>query len=384
MKKIAWKLVLGAVGASFASISYAQVSDTLNDFDPGSPSAGMGGVLHTTSSDTFSTYYNPAGLGFISKRTFGLGYRNLPKSHSTSLGNFNSRSVDYSGTPGPRALSHGGLVFPLDESAKRKMRGAVGLSYEIGGTMDDLQTATSLTLGTDAVTNYSLLRSFRTDFYNLGYGVSNGANNFAFGVSVNFARQKTQIDEHGTLQSSSAAFPNVDHSDDNGRGVGVTVGIQGTPAGSNNVNYGISVRTPITLSGLANTKDDYGKIPGRIMGGLAYRKDNLRGGEDFLILGAEIAHYYGGSSSNYFDRNNQTVGAFGFEYDLARAGGHIPLRVGYRAVPSGGDGFSSRNVFTYGIGYRPTDSRFALNANFGAPEHGGYDVSLGLDVRIDK
>ncbi len=52
------------------------------------------------------------------------------------------------------------------------------------------------------------------------------------------------------------------------------------------------------------------------------------------------------------------------------------------SIPAGGDGYGSRNAYTYGIGFRPTAGNYSLDLNFATPEGGGSDVALWVSYRF--
>src|SRR3954467_8754289 len=93
-------VILGA--ATLATPTLAQVPDLLNALDAGGRAMGMGGALYPTSSDTFSSYYNPAGLGYVSKGTVGVAFRNMPKSRTTASGDFNDPGLTSTGQAGKK------------------------------------------------------------------------------------------------------------------------------------------------------------------------------------------------------------------------------------------------------------------------------------------
>jgi len=148
------------------------------------------------------------------------------------------------------------------------------------------------------------------------------------------------------------------------------------------VSFGLSYRSEVNLSNNSDTQGLYDKIPARLLAGVAFRQDGMRGGRDFIVYGAQIQHFFSGGSSQVFDRNPQTTLGLGLEYNFQTTGFRIPLRLGYNIVPSGGDDYGSRNGFGFGFGYRPLDNRYSLDFNFVAPEKGGYDMGISLNYRF--
>lgn len=377
--KLAWKLgeVLGF--SILSVIASAQVPDQVTAYDPGSSSFGMGGALQVTSSETLSAYFNPAGLGYITRRTARAVYGNLPKSFTLSSGPIDNRTVKTNGLKGSTLVTHIGFAQPLSK------RGAViGLSYAIGGEMEDQQLGAGLTQGVGTVANYELDRSLKTQVYSLALAKASSDQTTSFGVAVNYVRQRTAIAESGVVVTTSGntvtivPLTPVANGEDNGYGYGFTVGLQGTPASDPNLSWGLSYRSAVDLKGNPQTAQFFSRIPSCASAGLAFRQNNLRGSQDYLVLGGQASYYSGGRSSTEFDRTNQTVVGVGLEYTFARSGGKLPLRIGYKSVPAGGDGFATRNELTYGFGYRSSDGRIGLDAGFGSPQHGGADAFFGL------
>src|SRR5579862_7912379 len=103
-------VILGA--ATMATPAFAQVPDLLNALDAGGRAMGAGGALYPTGSDTLSSYYNPAGLGYVTSTTLGAVMRNLPRSVTQASGDFNNPVLSSSGTTGARQLTHFGIVMP--------------------------------------------------------------------------------------------------------------------------------------------------------------------------------------------------------------------------------------------------------------------------------
>src|SRR5690348_16132762 len=121
-------VILGA--ATMATPTLAQVPDLLNALDSGGRAMGMGGALYPTSSDTLSSYYNPAGLGYVAQTTVGIAARNLPQSHTTVSGDFNNPNLSSKGVIGNKEITHFGVILPF-------AKGGLGLSYTVGGYIDD-------------------------------------------------------------------------------------------------------------------------------------------------------------------------------------------------------------------------------------------------------
>ncbi len=377
------RLALVLAGTSLlAAGASAQVPDLLNALDAGGRAMATGGANAATNVDTLSTYYNPAALGYLDARAVGLTYRNLPESRTFLSGDRDNPNGRTDGRSGSQSIAHLGFATPIRELFGRGS-GTLGVSYTLGGYIDD--TATAATLDDDplTITNYRLRREAKASFYNLSYGkaVNSG---LAFGVGLVFAEQKVEFRETGTANDgSSPAFAIDNGGSSTGSGVGVLAGVLYTPPSTPDWTLGLSYRSPIDLSGNRETANAYDTIPGRLIAGATWRKEGYRGGKDYLLIGGQVQSFFGGDSSQYFDRETQTLFGFGVEYSVGIEQGRVPLRVGFTTVPSAGDGFSSRNAFTFGFGLRPNRYPVGLDVSYAVPDGGGYDFSIGLSYRFN-
>ena len=116
--------------------------------------------------------------------------------------------------------------------------------------------------------------------------------------------------------------------------------------------------------------------------GASMRQDAVRGGQDYIVYGAQLQEFFAGESTPYFDRSNQAVFGVGLEYNHAFESFRMPFRVGYVSSPGGGDGYSSRNTFTFGFGYRPNNNYYSIDLNWASPQGGGYDFGLAATYRF--
>jgi hypothetical protein len=374
MKSRKLAFVLG--GTLLAGVSMAQVPDLLNALDVGGRSMGAGGAFYPTSSDTLSNYYNPAGLGYMSKGQLGVTYRNLPKSKTKASNEFDDLTLDTNGQRGGMAFTHFGVAFPFDEGK----RGTLGLSYTIGGYIDDSRTNDGVLVGGVPVNEYREKLRAKSEYFSIGYGKSSAAQDFSWGVGLQFVRQHI-ADDVILVDSGNNVLLDANNSD-TGSGIGFLVGLQFVPKGNSNMSIGLSYRSEINLTGNEDTKSIYDKIPARLMGGIALRQDGLRGGRDFIVYGAQVQHFFEGESSSVFDRSAQTAFGLGLEYNYQFSGYRIPIRFGFNIVPAGGDGFDSRNGFTFGFGFRPLDNRYGIDVNFATQSSGGYDMGINLNYRF--
>lgn len=339
---------------------------------------GTGGALYSTGADTLSTYYNPAGLGYINQGQIGLAYRNLPESRSLASDEFGNLDFDTEGRRGDNAISHVGLAFPLNEGR----RGTLGVSYTIGGFIDDTRVNSNVLVGGVPVNFYSETVQAKSDYFTVSYGKANASQNFSWGVGLQYVRQKIAND---VLLVDGSNNVLIDANlDETGSGIGVVAGVQYIPRNNPNMSLGLSYRSEINLSGNEDTADLYDKIPARLLAGVAFRQDGLRGGRDFIVYGLQLQHFFAGESSQVFDREAQSTLGLGLEYNYQTTGFRIPIRLGYNVVPGGGEDFGSRNGFAFGLGYRPNDNRFGIDFNFVSPEKGGYDMGISLNYRFGK
>ena len=95
-----------------------------------------------------------------------------------------------------------------------------------------------------------------------------------------------------------------------------SVWVAGIQKNQGSGSYGVSLRTPIKLTGSDVVKAAYDTVPGQLAFGMARRVDNIRGGDNYLLQGAQVTHYFGGSGSGLLERSSQTTFGVGFEFGL--------------------------------------------------------------------
>lgn len=366
-------LALASIGSA---IGYGQIPDLLNALDAGGRAMGVGGAFGVTDSATTSVLQNPASLGFINSTQVGLNFRNLPTSSRVVGGNFNNPVSIGESQFGKRAVSHFGFATPM-------AGGAFGISYTIGGFIDDTRNGTNLDNGLLRVDNYNERLRAQTDFFAFSYGRNQGSLNWGFGLVV--ANQYVANDRSFILidpQSNQQVGSSQTNLSGNGTGIGAVAGVQIVPESNPNISYALSVRTPINLTGNASTSSYIDRVPGRVGFGFVARNDAAGRDEDFLVYGIQADYYFGGQENKVLSRKNHLVLGAGFEYNMHRWNARWPLRIGYAAVPSGGAGFSERNSLTFGLGYRPNGGRFGIDLNFASPGGGPLDMSLGLNYTL--
>ncbi len=378
MKRVtqAAMILLGAVPAG----ALAQVPDLVNALDAGGRAMGMGGVTYVTGADSLAGYYNPAGLGFVTRATLDLTFRNMPESNTVVTGDIGpngTQRLSSEGDKGPTGLGHAGIAVPF-KNRNGSTNGAIALTLTKGGVIRDVRTSgPGLTEGGLSAVGFTQFLKVTTDFLNLSYGRSSGDGTFNWGFGLVYAINRQT--NNRLAPSGTTLF------DEDAHGFGVQAGIQVTPKGNGNVSFGMSVRSPISLRGGSNGNGlIYSRIPGRAILGLALRRDGFRGGKDYVVFGGELQHFFNGEQSQFVDRNSQTVFGLGAEYNYGLGGGRIPVRLGYTAVQAGGDFFGNRNAVTFGLGYRPSTGDWGLDLNWARPNGGGSDMSLSFSYKFGK
>lgn len=355
-----------------SGVAYAQVPDLLTALDTGGRAMGIGGATRVTDATTHSILDNPAGLAYISEPTTSITFRNLPRSSTLASGDFNNRDTSTSERSGRTALAHAGYATPYKG-------GTLGVSYSIGGHVNNEATGNNLANGGLTVQNLSEESRAQTDFFTISYGRPMGAS-MNVGVGIVLANQYVKFDQSYLLFNGNTLVGNTDiNASSNGYGVGIVAGVQGFLDSENNTQYGISVRTPINLTSNGETEAIYDVIPGKLSFGAAGRVKGVGSGSEFMVWAAEVDYYFGGKSNARFSRDNTFAYGLGVEYNFNRFNARIPVRLGYQVIPSGGDGFSSRDALTFGLGYRPIGKPYSFDLNFArSTDTGKFDIGLGF------
>jgi long-subunit fatty acid transport protein len=361
------------VGSSFiAGSAMAQIPDLLNSLDSGTRATGMGGSLSGTSADSSATFLNPAGLGFLDKRALSVSYRNLPTSKTKVSGRVEDPAMDTVGYRGKNSFSALSVGLPM-------AHGTLGVSYNIGGFVKDRQRGTVNQGGNNLETFINDLDA-RTDFFTISYGTTNKSQSSSYGIGITYAEQGTKARRLLINDGVTSDDVNVD---EKGTGFGILVGAQFIPKNAPNITYGLSYRSEIKLNYGGNDPGFIEKIPARLLGGVAIRQDGLRGGQDFIVYGAQAEYYFAAGGSGRYSRDAQTVVGFGAEYSYKAGNYRVPLRFGYNVRSRGNDNdFTSRSAFTFGVGYRPLAGKYTIDVNFGIPHGGGYDTAITVGYRF--
>lgn len=375
---LAWAAVVAAQAG-------AQVPDLLSAFDAGGRAMAVGGGIAAAGADTQSSYVNPAGLGFITQPQLGVVFRNLPETSTSVEGEFSDLLRDTRVQTGRNSVTHAGIALPLGANGRR---GTVGIAYTTGGFINDFAFGNNLNDAGLRVLDYNERLKIRSDFFTLGYGQASGDGRLSYGLSVVVAgnsvlniRSFRIEDGAGVPRGSVNTTVN-----ETGVGVGAVLGLQWIPGRRRNMSIGLSVRTPIDLTENDRSSSVYDRIPGRATLGIALRQDGIRDGRDFLIYGAQFDGFFGGQEDRVASRKefHYSVGA-GLEYNYSLGWARIPIRVGFNAIPSGGEGsfFGERNTVTFGLGFRPTGNSFSLDLSFASPNRGNrMDMALGMTYRF--
>lgn len=361
--------------SAFAS---AQVPDLMNALDAGGRAMGVGGSTQATDSNTLSSFYNPAGLAYITGPTLSAAFRNIPQSDNIVSGKFKTPDFNTSRGVGPRKLTHFGFATPIKG-------GVVALSYTMGGAVKDFRFGNNLTDGALSIRNYTEVFQTQTDFFTLAYGKRSGTSNFGFGLVLANQYLSDQASWDTFDANNTQIGTTVVSNSGNSSGVGAIAGIQFQSGKNGNSMVGISVRTPIKLSNNSQTNPYLNKVPGRASIGMATRTEPIGQGKDFLVYGAQLDYFFGSDKGGSLARKDVLGGGVGLEYNLHRNNARIPIRVGYAVVPKGSDQTLNRNTFTFGLGYRPEDSNYSVDFNFGMPSGGGgLDLGVGLTYKLGK
>jgi len=379
------KFLVVVVAGALSSQGMSQIPDLLTAFDAGGRSLGMGSSIGASGTGPNSAINNPAGLGYASSKELSLTFRNLPESNTTVSRNFVNPDFTTDGQSGGRSLTQVGYSTPLNRG-----RGVIGLNYSVGGFIGDNRTGTNLNDGATIIKNFNEQLRAKTDFFTLGYGRATSDYRSSFGIGLVFASHSTRnrqayqlFDNNGTPNNfNDDIFLSNVTLDNAGQmtGLGLVAGLQFNPDG--NTSVGISARTPISLNGSSAVEDYYSRIPGRLSAGVAKRL--ARGGtsQDFLLVGGQVDLFFGGSNGILNRDDAQLAFGAGAEYNYRFRNAYIPIRVGFRTIGKGGDGFQRTSAFTYGLGYNPDRSDLALGLDFGNNSQGGTDMSLSLSFRF--
>jgi hypothetical protein len=384
-------LSLGVITAPLAA--GAQVSDLLNAFDAGSSASATGNALLGFGANSSQSVHNPAVLAYVDRREVSASYRNLPRSVSVVGGTFDDLERSTEPETGNSTLTHLGYVFPAS-AIRRGASGSAAVSYTVTGYMEDegfTQTNSVLPVGGGVgIQNYGDRRFLRTDRLTLGYGRANALGNFAIGINLDIVQTRTSFRQTGTVvDNNNQPFPEgsapltLPDVSSTGYGVGLTIGALYSDPNQPNITYQASLATPVDLSGNGSTSSYFDVIPGRFSLGAAARTPGFRrNARDFAVVGIQADQYFGGKSSRFFDRSAYTAFGIGAEYNADFGSARVPFRLGYRAQPAGGEGFTSRNGFSYGFGYRPTNDQFAVDFTYNRPDRGGTDIIITATYRF--
>ena len=366
-------MMMATVGA------VAQIPDVLNSFEMGGRGMGMGGSIYSNTTDASASYWNPAGLGHISTAVAEINFRNRPSNNTTLSGAFSNPDESTDPQFGRNQISFVGVAVPMG-------RGSLGLSYAVGGYARELRHGENLVVdpGENITATFDALDAVTDEFITLAYGFKRGEN-MSLGGGLVIARQSIMNASRIQLFQNGNPIPSPDATDtkEDATGIGAIIGAQFTSGP--NVSYGVSLRTPIKLSGFDELSSFSDTIPARLQAGLLYRKDGLRGGKDYLIGGLDAAYFFKANEGKAFEREGHVSGGVGVEYNLSQRFGWVPIRLGVHSTTKGGPGFKQRTVFTFGAGYRPHGGNFWLDlaAATGSGQN-RPDFAISLGSRIGK
>ena len=377
--------MISVITLGIVPLATAQVPDLLTAFDAGGRSLGLGSSIGATSSHPSAAINNPAGLGYASKPVFSMTFRNLTGSTSKWSRNYINPDISTDGTSGNRSLTEMRYARPMGHNA------AIGFSFTTIGYIKDQISGTGLVDGSTILNNYQEELRLKTDLFAMSWGKSSSDYTSSFGVGLLVALHNTrdlqqyQLFDNGGTPSDTGddTFLSNQQLNNSGQriGFGAVVGLQFNP--SADFSYGISVRSPIQLTGGDEVADYYGRIPGKASFGVAKRLNKGAKSSDFMVLGGQLDWFFGGESNKIVSRDaSQLVVGVGAEYNYRFRDAYIPLRVGFRNVGKGGSGFQSVSALTFGLGYNPDQQNFGLDFDFGSNSRGGTDMSLSLVYRF--
>jgi hypothetical protein len=379
------KLIVTLGAFILCCVSQAQIPDLLNAFDAGGRSLGMGGALHGSDPSSMSAYYNPASLGYITKTEVDLALHNLQNSETVIGNTYANPSYHTHSLSGTKAVTDVGVSVPV-KPLFGNGKASVALNYNVGGYVHDVAQTSSNGFpdGSLTLTNYQLLRSIETDFITLAYGQSIPSRTFSFGFGLMYAQTGTNYDSTGSAVDSNGNAATFSGSNINyqAHGLGFIVGGQFIPATLPNFSLGLSYRSAIGLDAGTNS-GIYDRVPARALANATYRIGGAGHG-DYGLVGVQYQYFFDGDASADFDRKGQSVLGLGAEYDHQIGSFTIPLRIGLESASAGGDGYEYRRVFTYGIGLRPSDSRYSLDFNWSTMDGGGKDFGISAGYRFGK
>lgn len=369
------KLLLTSAGVAAGLVAHAQIPDLLTAFDAGGRAMGTGGGLAGTSTSTRAILDNPAGIGYTSAATTGLTFRNLTESRSIISGNFRDPDFRVDGQSGQRSVTHAGVALPMGRM------GVLGISYQLGGFIRDTRVGNNLPDGELTVRNFRETLVAKSDFFTISLARAREDFSSAWGFGVVLANQYVRNRQTYQLFRADNSEVPTTPLDNRGTsyGVGVVAGYQSNVGSGRSI--GLSLRSPISLQGGDEVAGYYRRIPGKASLGVAQR---VKRGDDFFLVALQGDYYFGGDEGKILSRENQLAFGGGIEYYFKYRNATIPLRVGFRSVGDGGDGFSSLSGFTFGFGYQPDGSPFNLDVDLGSNSTGNMDMSLALTYRISK
>lgn len=371
--------IAGSMMTMAAAGAVAQIPDVLNSFEMGGRGMGMGGSIYSNSTDASASYWNPAGLGHITTSMAEINYRNRPSNNTTLTGNFSNPDESTDPQFGRNQISFVGAAVPMG-------RGTLGISYAVGGHARELRRGEGLVVdpGENITANVDTLDAITDEFITLAYGFRRG-DAMTLGAGLIFARETINSASRIQLFQNGNPIQSPDPTDtkEDGTGIGAIIGAQFTSGPS--TSYGISIRSPIKLSGFDELSSYSDTIPARLQGGMLYRKDGLRGGKDFVLAGIDAAYFFKANEGKAFERKGHVSGGVGVEYNLSQRWGWLPIRLGVHATSGGGPGFKQRTVFTFGAGYRPISGNFWLD--FAAATGSGQnrpDFAISLGTKLGR
>jgi hypothetical protein len=356
------KLLVLCFISCYSSI-YAQIPDLVSTFEMGGKAIGMGGGIYSNLGDPTSSYWNPAGLSSIQTPVFQMDFRNRPLTESTfegSLENFESSGqVNF----GHQAVGFIGVAFPFGS------QGTVALSYALGGYAREKGFGTQMTSSSFPGIELDVTTDFKhaSEFFTLAYS-KRMSDTMSVGIGLIGAREN--ISDFRIIETTeSKELLESGGFTDSGFGFGGIVGIIFTPPQNPNVSFGASFRSEISLNNLNEGALYIKKIPARVQGGLAYRVDGFRGGQDYLVGGVDVMYILPANKGLELENKGQFSAGLGVEYNWNQSFGIVPFRIGFRTVNRATnsefgnrtDAFRARQSFSLGVGIRPKTGDYSAD-----------------------
>lgn len=394
----AWKRALMglAVGILAAPLPAEEPGNTLYSLGIAGRGYGMGGAFAAIADDVTATAWNPAGLAYLTRPEFQVMMRSMSDSNTAQFGSVaNTTSITESGN-GSQKVDFFGAALPLGKNGRGLLRGGtLGFAFWKGGFYENHLFAARLTSG-DPDSDLEIrprvqdMRSM-VDYFTVAYGWQPSSAKLKFGIGLVYAQQSFDFNKTETIvdpnDPGNPLGTTTTQINETGSGVGAHLGVIGKIEGGRG-NFGATFRSEIKLSDFGAADTFAEKIPAQLSGSLSYVLREVKRGEttDYLLGAVQVDHFFAANGGLTAATSDFTNFGLGLSYSLSWRGASIPVRVGFHNYQSGGSSlFSNEQVFTFGLGWRPTDSLYSIDLDFGSSNrHSGMDVSLAFGYRFGE